>query len=1117
MAGHAIDYTKSSRSVCNGPPPCAGSPIAVGSIRYGQRIPSRFGETVVWRHWGCVTPDILRNLAIEDLTTIAGFSALRLEDQTKVRRAIATGRIDPFDIPVSVKGPAPPMAQSASSTTPSAQGSADPSQRKRKQAPESSSSLARPGQIAMSAETRHLIKDDDEDITPNESEVIDELYCTYKTNVVGVRYYKGLVGAGEQVGLVREPTNQYDRNAIKVINIGGVQVGHIPRDVAAKLASLIDKKQVTLEGTMLGGNLHGFHYSLPLEMRIYGASDKCDILESQLMWATPGQRGFSLENRNIPTVPSPIAGPSYTGSLYAYSQPTSSQRGASSSMQEEAIKKQQDALHNAAVLKQMLINLEKVDDEGRRASLLDTLCSHDDILNLPVHPSPPGIASRELMVDLLKHQSQALQWCIEHEHPVLPTKESDKPVQFWQYCKAGDKPYYFNLATKTPQEITNPPVLGRGALVADSMGLGKTLTMLALILATKEDIPTNHSKSTLIVVPLSVMSNWEKQIEEHCVRDAITTCVYYGASRNVTAGEIARYDVVITTYQTVVGEADPNVLTDGYMAERPNKKKKKETGLFGVKWKRVILDEGHSIRNPKTKMTKAVCNLTAHRRWVLSGTPIINSPRDMGSILTFLQICHPLDSDDYFKRLVLRPLKDGNPAGAELLRALMSHVCIRRTKEMQDNDGNPLVPLPPVDITLVRVTLHEEARALYDAVEAVSHQRVENMMNQAGGVGAIMASNMLSMLTRLRQIALHPDLIPSGYLEQLQVNEQLGLQTRSAITITPELKERLQAQLAKSVEDNEECPICFGTLIDPRITSCAHGFCLACISEVIKRDQRCPMDRYPIGIGDLVELPPPTELTQVLVKLDNGNDSQRRSSAKIDQLIHMLKLLPSNEKSLVFSQFTSFLDKIGEMLEMHGIPHVRFDGQLSAKKRQEVLERFTIPLEESSDLLSVDIPTQHNDPFDDNDFDENISFSAKRVKAKNKAKAGAYDDSAFYGVIPRVMLISLKAGALGLNLTVANNVFLMDPWWQEGIESQAIDRCNRIGQKRPVHVYQLIAEDTVETRVIEIQDRKKRLIQHAFSGIKGTETQRERREARLQDLGELFGICQSGLNRQNEM
>lgn len=72
-------------------------------------------------------------------------------------------------------------------------------------------------------------------------------------------------------------------------------------------------------------------------------------------------------------------------------------------------------------------------------------------------------------------------------------------------------------------------------------------------------------------------------------------------------------------------------------------------------------------------------------------------------------------------------------------------------------------------------------------------------------------------------------------------------------------------------------------------------------------------DRQPIGMGDLVEPPPPTELTQIPVKIDDGKDQSnlsQRSSAKIDQLVHLLKLLPCNEKSLVFSQFTSFLDKV---------------------------------------------------------------------------------------------------------------------------------------------------------------------------------------------------------------
>ncbi|EPQ57350.1 hypothetical protein GLOTRDRAFT_74086 [Gloeophyllum trabeum ATCC 11539] len=970
-----------------------------------------------------------------------------------------------------------------------------------------------------------------------------------RTNIVGVQYYKGLVGPGEEVRLVRQPTNQYDRNAIQVKNIGGTQVGHLPRQVAAKLAPLLDRGLVTVEGVMHEGNLHGFKYSLEMTLKIYGAADKRNQLEPMLVWATPGQQGFSSRNA-APSASQRAAGPSSMGSIQAVPMPSPSQQRGMTQAQiqahQEAVRKQQEALHKAQELQQMLNALEKVDDESRRSSLLDTLCSTDDILKLPEHPAPPGIGTGDLKVDLLKHQSQALKWCLEHEYPVLPKAESDKPVQFWQLRKAGARSFYFNIATKTPQEAV--PALGRGGLVADSMGLGKTLTMLALILATKQDVSKEYSKSTLIgflpVVPLSILSNWEKQIQDHVVDGALTYYVYYGTGRSVTPEQLQQYDVVITTYQVVTKEHG-----DSDLAERSGKKRKRsEQGLFDVQWKRVILDEGHNIRNPQTKMAKAVCGLSAQRRWVLSGTPIINSPRDLGSMLTFLQVCRPLDNADFFKRLLLRPLKDGSPSGAELLRALMNQICIRRTKEMRDSEGNYLVPLPPVEMILVPVTLHEDARALYDAVDEVSRQRVEGFLNREGGLnGVTVQSNVLSMLTRLRQLALHPGLVPVNYLEQLRAAEQNG-DAPPPVVLTPKEKIRLQSALAQAIEDNEECPICFSILSDPRITSCGHPFCFPCISEVIARDPKCPMDRRPIGMGDLVEPPPPTDLTQASVhqeQEEDENELRRGSSAKIDQLVHLLKLTPSTEKSLVFSQFTTFLDKIGERLAEEGISFVRFDGKMSAKRRQETLERFSIPLDdESVDDGVLNAPTStarprrqtrksaatgtlhsgsgvgqedgdfvpdeqdDDDPFIDDDSDDGENRRRKKRGSKCKAKSSA--GKAGYAAIasgpnPRVMLISLKAGALGLNLTVANNVYL---WWQEGIESQAIDRVNRIGQKKPVHVYQLIAENTVESKVIDIQERKKKLIKEAFAGIKSNETPRQKKEARLQELVELFGLRQ---------
>lgn len=1120
MSSHAVGYSKSTRAKCHGPVPCKNSSLPIGTLRYGETTVDEFSQTVEWRHWGCVTPAILERLAIATVNNITGFQDLKPSDQQKIRLAISLRRIDPADIPETAK------SKALNPATPNT--GSGPTSLKRKAPLEVQPVVSQHSTPVVSFPSASQAVEEEIEEDSVDEEVKDEIYCTMATNVVGIQYYKGLVGPGEEVLLVREPSNPYDRNAIQVKNIGHVQVGHLPRNVASKLATLMDRQLVTVEGVVNDGNLSGSRgYTLSLRLKIFGPSDKRNSLEPLLGWATPGQRGFPSRQTatSTPVVPASV------GRTPSAAVGPSQQRNQTPA-QREAAQKQQEALQKAAELRQMLSNLEKVDDEGRRGSLLDTLCSTDDVLSLPLHPNPPSLETGELTVNLMRHQLQALQWCIERENPVLPKKEGDKPVQFWQLRKNGSSSYYYNIATKTPQ--TAPPALGRGALCADAMGLGKTLTMISLIIATKKDNNPGFSKTTLIVAPLSVLSNWDKQIKDHCTPGTLSTCVYYDTNRSMSSAELHKFDVVITTYQIVAGEHADATNTVAHS----KKKKKLDRSLFEVNWKRIILDEGHVIRNPKTKMARAVVALNADRRWVLTGTPIINSPRDLGSLLTFLQICRPLDNEDFYKRLLLRPLKNGEAAGVELLRALMSHICIRRTKEMQDANGLPLIPLPPVEMIKVPVALNEEARRLYDEVQRVSQQRFENFINR--GANAVVQSNVLSMLTRMRQIALHPGLVPQNYLEELRNAEGNDGTHTHGKPLSPEEKLRLQEQLGQAIEDCEECPICFSVLDDARITNCAHMFCFPCITEVISRDPKCPMDRRPLTLGDLYERLPPTDLTQKPVRVEQEENPvgiRAGSSAKIDQLIHLLKLTPTNEKSLVFSQFTSFLDKIAETMDEEGIPYVRFDGQMSAKRRQETLASFSVPAEDAEPIQSSQDTTTSRrkrvtrraslddddfpfDSDDDDDFvmedvandddDEDLSFAGKKGKGKSKATVGNNNTRRSSGLAskrnPRVMLISLKAGALGLNLTVANNVYLMDPWWQEGIESQAVDRVNRIGQKKNVHVYQLIAEDTMESKVLEIQERKKQLIEQAFSGIKRTETVRQQREARLQDLVELFGI-----------
>ena len=152
---------------------------------------------------------------------------------------------------------------------------------------------------------------------------------------------------------------------------------------------------------------------------------------------------------------------------------------------------------------------------------------------------------------------------------------------------------------------------------------------------------------------------------------------------------------------------------------------------------------------------------------------------------------------------------------------------------------------------------------------------------------------------------------------------------------------------------------------------------------------------------------------------------EARTSSKLERLVEALEIaVEEGHKALVFSQWTSLLDLIETRLRETGIEFCRLDG--STRDRGAVVARF-------------------------------------------QGEGG-----------PPVMLISLKAGGVGLNLTAADHVFLCDPWWNPAAEAQAADRAHRIGQDKPVFVYRLVANDTVEERIVALQEKKRALFDAAL-------------------------------------
>ena len=153
--------------------------------------------------------------------------------------------------------------------------------------------------------------------------------------------------------------------------------------------------------------------------------------------------------------------------------------------------------------------------------------------------------------------------------------------------------------------------------------------------------------------------------------------------------------------------------------------------------------------------------------------------------------------------------------------------------------------------------------------------------------------------------------------------------------------------------------------------------------------------------------------------VDDGKYSGE--SAKIQILIKHITEKTANHKMLVFSQFTKMLALVKIALDKEGIPYEYLDGQRSQKQRKNSVDNF----QENKDI--------------------------------------------------RVFLISLKAGNVGLNLTAADYVYLLDPWWNPAVESQAIDRTHRIGQDKHVIAYRMIARNTIEEKIMKLQQRKKKL------------------------------------------
>lgn len=211
----------------------------------------------------------------------------------------------------------------------------------------------------------------------------------------------------------------------------------------------------------------------------------------------------------------------------------------------------------------------------------------EQLSQMPQAEQPESVRAK-----LLPYQLQGLAWLMAKENPSFPEPGSSESMQLW---KRDAKGRYVHLATNFA--VAHAPGLASGGILADDMGLGKTLQIISLIC-------NGGPGTTLIVAPVGVMTNWSDQIQRHVFAEhAPNVLIYHGPSRQAAAKSLKDYRVVITSYGTLSSEANGGP-------------------LFDLNYRRVVLDEAHTIRNAKTKVALAACKLKAQSRWALTGTPM---------------------------------------------------------------------------------------------------------------------------------------------------------------------------------------------------------------------------------------------------------------------------------------------------------------------------------------------------------------------------------------------------------------------------------------------------------------------------------------------------------------
>ncbi|MCO5556717.1 hypothetical protein L7F22_010268 [Adiantum nelumboides] len=563
-----------------------------------------------------------------------------------------------------------------------------------------------------------------------------------------------------------------------------------------------------------------------------------------------------------------------------------------------------------------------------------------------------------------------------------------------------------------------------GGFLCEEMGLGKTIEILALILSNpcplERATAPGCSRGTLVVCPVSIVGQWANEVKSKLAAN-LSIYMYHGSKRIRDPKKLSKFDIVITTYATLGSD-----FSKATQATRHGSGFAEQfCPLLSVNWWRVVLDESHTVKDPAPLHSRACTRLKAERRWCCTGTPINTSIYDLYGQFLFLKL-EPLDNKDIFRRRIGRPYeRHCKNEDQTVLLWTLNKMMIRHTKQQKLN-GRELLRLPPKSEQDIIVTFSPEERNAYDAVYHKVLAKFEQFRSWGPTIVSKNILQIMSLLLPLRRLC------SGGFISTLELNAMDYVKRDSHITPAfdscPE-NGRTRGREEEHVEG--ECGMCFEIMECPTRTPCNHWFCLECVMSVLgSGSQTCPTCRSFLLTEQLETIENPSGFTLIDSDISaassplsgNGVENGRavagvHMDSKLKTLLADLARVREENagaKVLIFSQFTQTIAWLKNEFKNQGITYRFISGDMPMKKRAQAIEAF-----------QKDPPTT-------------------------------------------VFLLSIRTGAVGLTLTAASHVYMLEPCLNPALEEQAVGRCWRMGQERPVVIKRLYVENSVEANILKL-------------------------------------------------